>query len=802
MPSRLKQHLTSASASFKHTAQWTVILSNVLCVGFGAALLVFIKMGGKSRHLILDNDFWNITLFFAIGLVLVAFFALYASITQVCSVKGHWRAHNNRIIVWCLAGLFLLFIIGLTGMIFLAGIDKVVVSVEDINFNESQYTWSQNKVMTYLRQRIKTASRETYCDGVFGNGTGGSVMVSGFVCEHSSFCGDECKDSRQWFPRWVKESCTHSYEPGSPLAKSMAACKEVHAEDASCIYPRNQQVNTSTVLLGDASCIYCECRPALLELLHKTSIPLFASGLGFMVFEIGLGLLSVSLVFSKRKVEVESWQHFWREKEFKRQTINSIFDGVCLFAGGVLGYLDIITDCYVAYSFFQSGDVAYGALTCTFLLMPPLILSFVSIFFIGARGSIQSDYWGAARAVTFTELGYQTLRSLATGARTPEYQHSRIIETAFESVPQSVLQFYIMVIRWGTATTEVARQSQRLLFGSALISMGSIAICCVTFISHGYLSDIDINHFMFKATKLHRRVGPLAVGLYSFSDIAAHILIWATFIAVNLQCGPSRWWLLCLAFPFVIAERALLIRYYDMVPHRPRLAISALLVMLDYPTSSMHRLENEDAAIEATEAGKDVYSIAYDAHERQVAEVPMSEQTHFISKISDTALLHRQLALSLLDNIWMGLIIYFGRETLSKELQSAHLLLFFGALWFLKLMAYRVLYVLGDEHFGWKPDAHIDQSKSAKGFRARMPGGGAGGNMGSAFDRAPRKKDSMEVKDNPLFTASGKLLTVRRSSRTGVIAMKSMGGASGGGSGSSYGTTVLTRHVTKHTDVI
>jgi hypothetical protein len=698
--------------------------------------------------------------------------------------------------------MFLLFIVGTSGIVFLVGVDKEARAVEQDSFNETRYTWSQAKVMKYLQNRVESTYFDADCRGVFHNTNRSTILYENATVQASQLhlSSISCSGSTfNWFTRYVEGQCTRSYEEGSALSVNMAACKNMH-----CI-----PTLSANRTVGNAGCVYCECRPALVELLHQTSFPLFASGLGFMVFEIGLGLLATSLVFAKRQMgNAESWRHFWLDKEFKKQHINSCFDAVCLTGGCILGYFDILTDIYVAYSFFQTGDFQFAALTCTFLLLPPLILALVSVFFLGAKGEIQSNYWGAFRALTFTELAYQTGMSLWQGERTVDYQHSRIVETAFESVPQSVLQFYILVTRWGKATTEMARQSQRVLFGSALVSMGSISLCCVTFISHGYLSEVDTKHFMFKAVKLHKRVGALLVGLYAFTDITAHVLVWATFGAVNLLCAPSRWWVLCLALIFVTAERAFLIQRYAMVPHRPLLATSALLVMLDYPTGSMRQLPGELEAIAAKDAGTVVHSFAFDAGEDLMMEVPMSEQTHFVADLTDTALLHRQLALSLFDSIWMTVIIFQGRSTLHEELQSSHLLMVFSALWLIKLMAYRVLYVLGDENFGWKTDRECRltelQGNAEQSKRMGRPGGVRGSGV-------PRKKDSMESRDNPLFSSGLISKTAQGSSKT-VAAMESMKETKEGMKETKEGGTdaitddmrpsSLTRHVTKHIEVI
>ena len=54
---------------------------------------------------------------------------------------------------------------------------------------------------------------------------------------------------------------------------------------------------------------------------------------------------------------------------------------------GALGYIDILTDVYVAYEFFRLGDIQFGAMMVTFLLLPALIIAFMSLFFIGARAA-------------------------------------------------------------------------------------------------------------------------------------------------------------------------------------------------------------------------------------------------------------------------------------------------------------------------------------------------------------------------------------------------------------------------------
>ncbi|XP_063968284.1 uncharacterized protein LOC135157244 [Lytechinus pictus] len=146
------------------------------------------------------------------------------------------------------------------------------------------------------------------------------------------------------------------------------------------------------------------------------------------------------------------------ESPFKSSTFN-VLDALFVLISMGLIVADLVTDLIVTCKYFVGGDVVWGALTLSFVVIPSIILQVFSIRWYLVDDDMSSLKW-ITHILQFGPLHrYVILFSTGIEARQTRdpldferlfYQQSdvcmlRLFESFMESAPQVVLQLYIMV---------------------------------------------------------------------------------------------------------------------------------------------------------------------------------------------------------------------------------------------------------------------------------------------------------------------------------------------------------------------
>lgn len=128
--------------------------------------------------------------------------------------------------------------------------------------------------------------------------------------------------------------------------------------------------------------------------------------------------------------------------------------------GVVLAYADTVSDAYVSYSLLTGGAPLWGALSLSFVCAHPVL--------IATNAARVGDRWRVWRALSFTELAYETYRSLREEETTTPYAEASMFELVLEGIPEQVLQLHIVL-----ATLDAGD----IPSGSLLASLGISFLC-------------------------------------------------------------------------------------------------------------------------------------------------------------------------------------------------------------------------------------------------------------------------------------------------------------------------------------
>ncbi|CAN8001683.1 unnamed protein product [Ixodes hexagonus] len=179
------------------------------------------------------------------------------------------------------------------------------------------------------------------------------------------------------------------------------------------------------------------------------------------------------------------------------------FDAALLVISIVTVFADVFIDVWVAYKHLQSGNLLYFGLTVVFILVPSWVVTSVSLKWclIQSRRAEYDEYkqrlWLAVTLHVFQlAIVYRYLSSLVFGVRSQDKKRSkperrvyyqlmlwedndaavlRLIESFLESVPQLLLQVYILTTNVDQSSPMVIAQKASVVIGVASIAWSLVA---------------------------------------------------------------------------------------------------------------------------------------------------------------------------------------------------------------------------------------------------------------------------------------------------------------------------------------
>lgn len=114
-----------------------------------------------------------------------------------------------------------------------------------------------------------------------------------------------------------------------------------------------------------------------------------------------------------------------------------------LTVGLLLYIFDYGSDIYVAYRYWENGDVWWFGITVGFIVVPSILVNITAIIQV-------INYWTCLAAVLQLSIVFRYLEAIVSPTRSREYHLAqlRYLETITESAPQWCLQSYIMLRQW------------------------------------------------------------------------------------------------------------------------------------------------------------------------------------------------------------------------------------------------------------------------------------------------------------------------------------------------------------------
>ena len=123
--------------------------------------------------------------------------------------------------------------------------------------------------------------------------------------------------------------------------------------------------------------------------------------------------------------------------------MGKIFQQLTLLSGLVLYLLDYGSDIYVAYRYWQNGDVWWFGLTVGFIVGPSIILNITAIIQL-------IDCWTCLAGVLQLSFIIRYFEAIKSPTKDRVYFLTKLhyLETIVESAPQCCLQGYILLQEW------------------------------------------------------------------------------------------------------------------------------------------------------------------------------------------------------------------------------------------------------------------------------------------------------------------------------------------------------------------
>ena len=138
--------------------------------------------------------------------------------------------------------------------------------------------------------------------------------------------------------------------------------------------------------------------------------------------------------------------------------MGKIFQRLLLLSGLVLYLFDYGSDIYVAYRYWQNGDVWWFRITVGFIIVPSIIVNITAIF------QFVNLWMCLAATLQFSiAVRYIETMELLEPSRIYSLAKLRYLETITESAPQWCLQGYIMLRQWKFPKYTVFSMSLSLL---------------------------------------------------------------------------------------------------------------------------------------------------------------------------------------------------------------------------------------------------------------------------------------------------------------------------------------------------
>ncbi len=134
----------------------------------------------------------------------------------------------------------------------------------------------------------------------------------------------------------------------------------------------------------------------------------------------------------------------------------------------LLGYADLASDVYTAVSYYRGNHPVWCGLGLAFALGPALI---TSVFFLPKLQWYRRVF--VATQLSLIYEAWKTVDQYYLDGYSPILALVRVVEPLFESVPQLLLQVYVMLTLWTETSSSRGRLVRRV--GSVCISVASLA---------------------------------------------------------------------------------------------------------------------------------------------------------------------------------------------------------------------------------------------------------------------------------------------------------------------------------------
>ena len=122
--------------------------------------------------------------------------------------------------------------------------------------------------------------------------------------------------------------------------------------------------------------------------------------------------------------------------------MEGIKERLLLTTGLLLYIFDYGSDIYVAYRYWENGDVWWFGMTVGFIAVPSILVNITAIIQV-------INYWTCLAAVLQLSIVFRYLEGIVWLAFSSEsLARLRYLETITESAPQWCLQSYIMLRQW------------------------------------------------------------------------------------------------------------------------------------------------------------------------------------------------------------------------------------------------------------------------------------------------------------------------------------------------------------------
>eukprot|EP00854_Cymbomonas_tetramitiformis_P010253 gene10253-12127_t len=206
--------------------------------------------------------------------------------------------------------------------------------------------------------------------------------------------------------------------------------------------------------------------------------------------------------------------------------VETLSQVVNLTSGTVLGYLNLLTDFFVALNFLSEGDTNWYTLSFACISLPGIVHGILQ----GVRGFKES----AIRSVFFMELGHSTLESVKTGTKTPNYMAMKVLELALESIPMSIIQLYVLIkdyTEWDQPSLQTEKNRPKILL------FLSICFSFLSVMQTAAMMTLENEDSAWKGL-LEGSTGMVIALFYYVGDVWTHIGIFAVFAYTHNEYLP------------------------------------------------------------------------------------------------------------------------------------------------------------------------------------------------------------------------------------------------------------------------